>query len=203
MNNWSPAFIRNSVYRGDLLRLAGGLLLTCVVMACWSSAAGLAIGIWSRRAAPINTALFLFAALVVEVAGAERAFGIAPILSHARERGVNGPVFAGAFYRVYFPLIIETVLVLLPAFWGLRRCVKTPALPPLRRVLLISAAFAASGSVLLQTRVLGSPPLGFPCRCFGEHRSFHFSNSRRNAGRPFTSRLNRAAPKCFLRENYT
>ncbi len=161
MSNWSPAFIQNAVYRDDLLRLAAGFLLTCVVMACWSSAAGLAIGISSRRAAPINTALFLIASLVMQVVGAERVFGIAPILAHAREHGVNGPVFAVLFYRVPFPIIIQTVLVLLPALWGLRLCVKTPA-PQLRRVFLISAALAAAGFALLQTRALGAPTVGLP-----------------------------------------
>jgi hypothetical protein len=173
MSNWSPAFIRNAVYRGDLLRLAGGFLLTCMVMTCWSSAAGLAIGVSSRRAAPINTALFLFASLVMQVVGAERVLGIAPILAHARERGVNGPVFAVLFYRVTFPIIIQTVVVLLPFLWGLRHCVNTPA-PQLRRVLLIGAVLATAGLAILQTRVLRSPTLGFPLRCFEQHRSFRF-----------------------------
>ena len=77
-------------------------------------------------------------------------------------------MFAGAFYREVFPLIVHTVLVLLPSVWGMRSGLRLAALPlPLQTMLWASSALAMTtlamqNSVWWQIRTWNVQPPQLP-----------------------------------------
>ncbi len=121
VNNWSPVFIRNARFRNDLISTAGLFLGAYLMLACWSWTVGFALGLFSRRATLLNGVLFVLVAACMELSWAPQYFSFLPSMSRGRDFGSNAAVFAEGFYRVFFPLIVQVVLVVLPAIWGMRR----------------------------------------------------------------------------------
>lgn len=111
-NNWTWLYLTNPGARGDLIVNTAGMLKQLVFFICWAWAAGFILGSVSRRAAALSGAVFCLFVVAFEQ--------FVPGLS-AAVRGRNSAVFSVAFYRVMFPFILQTVVVLLPAVWGLRR----------------------------------------------------------------------------------
>lgn len=68
-----------------------------------------------------------------------------PIFVHQHD-----PVNALIFYRVMFPLIVQAVLVLLPALWGMREGARVVRLRLWLRAILRMAAIAALVAVVIQ-----------------------------------------------------
>ena len=121
VNNWNPMFFENASFRHDLIGVCMGFLASYLMLSCGSWAAGLALGFLSRGAIAINGALFFLISLVAELPGAPlRHIALVPVFSRGRDFDNNAAVFELTFYRVALPLIVQGVLVLLPAFWGMR-----------------------------------------------------------------------------------
>jgi hypothetical protein len=126
-------------------------------LGCWSWTSGFVLGFAWRGIVRING--FLFCLML--------AFGVllgAPLYSayyeHYLHLTIGFPIFAPQhhdpvnaliFYRVMFPLIVQAVLVLLPALWGMREGAKAVRLRLWLRAILWTAAIAALVAVVIQS----------------------------------------------------
>ena len=66
----------------------------------------------------------------------------------------NAPVFALAFYRQAFPVIVQAISVVFPAFWGIRKGAGLANFRPLFRAGLWTAAIASLTVILVQNQGL-------------------------------------------------
>jgi hypothetical protein len=143
LNNWDWTYVRNTGFRLDFAHDAAVVLFEFLLLCCWSWTSGFVLGYFSRRAIWINGALFCLVLVTVELWGMPRFLGRSLLLSRADDFSPNSAVFAVAFYRQVFPLIIDTVLVLLPSLWGMRQGLRLAALSlPLQIMLWASSALA-------------------------------------------------------------
>ena len=143
LNNWDWTYVRNTGFRLDFAHDVAIVLFEFLLLSCWSWTSGFVLGYLSRRAIWINGALFCLVLVTVELWGMPRFLGRSLLLSRADDFSPNSAVFSGAFYREVFPLIVHTVLVLLPSLWGMRQGLRLAALPlPLRTMLWASSALA-------------------------------------------------------------
>ena len=62
----------------------------------------------------------------------------------------NVPVFELTFYRLIFPLIVQAVLVVVPALWGLRQGAGVVRVRPLFRAAVCAVAVATLAAMLIQ-----------------------------------------------------
>jgi hypothetical protein len=143
VNNWDPAFIENATFRHDLARIAAEVLLGYLMLACWSWTGGLALGFLSRGATPVNGVLFFLTLTLTEMLGS-------PPIQRGRDFGANTAVFTVTFYRVIFPLVVQLILILLPALWGMRQGLRLPAYSAVRRAVLRVATIATVTAIGLQ-----------------------------------------------------
>ncbi len=155
-NNLDPGLFR---YRGFWYQFAdtvAEIFKMYLSLGCWSWTTGFVLGFASRGIVRINGLLLCLTL----------AFGVllgAPLYSayyeHYRHLTTGFPIFAHqhydpvnalTFYRVMFPLIVQAVLVLLPAVWGMREAARAVGLRLWLRALLRVAAIAALVSVVIQ-----------------------------------------------------
>jgi hypothetical protein len=108
-NNWDWALVKYPGFRHDIAYYAGTYALSYLMLACSAWAGGIAVGWLSRRAISVNAALFCAVVLTTPYPKVPFAGGSS-----------NAAVFSLTFYRVVFPVIVQTALVLLPAIWGMR-----------------------------------------------------------------------------------
>lgn len=107
-NYWSPTILENAAYRHDFFQDIFGTLLEFGLLAASAWCSGLALGFASRRRLPVNGVLF---GLLLYVGGLQ-----VPAPRHS----VNSVVYEHAFYRVLYPILVQTFLVLAPSLWGMR-----------------------------------------------------------------------------------
>ncbi len=168
LNNWDWTYVRNTGFRLDFAHDVAIILFEFLLLSCWSWTSGFVLGYLSRRAIWINGALFCLVLVTVELLGMPRFLGRSLLLSRADDFSPNSAVFAGAFYREVFPLIVHTVLVLLPSLWGMRQGLRLAALPlPLQTMLWASLALAMTtlamqNSVWWQMRTWNNQPPQLP-----------------------------------------
>ncbi len=155
-NNLDPGLFR---YRGFWYQFAdtvADIFKMYLSLGCWSWTTGFVLGSASRGIVRINGLLLCLML----------AFGVllgAPLYSayyeHYLHLTIGLPIFAHqpydpvnalTFYRVMFPLIVQAVLVLLPAVWGMREAARAVRLRLWLRALLRVAAIAALISVVIQ-----------------------------------------------------
>jgi hypothetical protein len=155
-NNLDPSLFG---YRGFWYQFAdtiAEIFKMYLTLGCWSWASGFVLGSASRGIIRING--FLLCLML--------AFGVllgAPLYSayyqHYRHLAIGFPIFAHPhydpvnaliFYRVMFPLIVQAVVVLLPALWGMREGARAVRLRLLLRAILWTAAFTALVAVVIQ-----------------------------------------------------
>jgi hypothetical protein len=141
-NNWTWAYVDNAGLRLDLARHSVGFVVECITLISWSWTAGFVLGSLSRRATWANGALFCVL-LFADPLG-----NITTFLSRQ-----NSAVFALTVYRVGFPLILRTVLVVIPAVWGMYHGVRQTTLP-LRRTIPWALAIIAMTVWLARTGLL-------------------------------------------------
>jgi hypothetical protein len=97
-----------------------------MILACWSWIVGFAIGALSRRATAVNVAAFCLLLLLEQFAGVPLVFG---------DYHPNG---------VLFPFVIQLILVLLPAVWGMWQGFQAMAFrAPVRAALWLAAMLSA------------------------------------------------------------
>jgi hypothetical protein len=107
--NWDWTLAGSGAFRHQLAAVCSELGAACLQLAAWSWVSGFTIGLFSRGAARGNLAMF--AVLLV----------LSPHTAKtARDFHNNAAVFASGFYRLLFPLVVQFVMVLLPAIWGMR-----------------------------------------------------------------------------------
>jgi len=116
--------------------------------ACWAWTGGFVLGAVSQKIVQTNRLLFSLLPLLGTVPGAplyetfywqylHRSFGTPSV-------GVlNAPVFALAFYRQVLPVIVQTILVVIPALWGIRKSAGMTNFRPALRGLIWIAALAS------------------------------------------------------------
>ena len=158
-NNLDPSLFR---YRGFWYQFAdtvAEIFKMYLTLGCWSWTSGFVLGSASRGI--IRVKGFLFCLML--------AFGVllgAPLYlayyeasyEHYLHLTIGFPIFAHqhydpvnalTFYRIVFPLIVQAVLVLLPALWGMREGARAVRLRPLLRMILWTAAIAALVGVVI------------------------------------------------------
>ena len=115
LDNWTWLFLEIPGARRDLFLLAGRAALGALALAGVSWASGFVLGALSRRTAWVTLLLFAFAVLL----------GTAGTTTMTRANsflnGLNGGVLAMPFYAVVFPRLARAILVIVPAWLGLRR----------------------------------------------------------------------------------
>jgi len=105
-NNWDWAILDNPAFWLILAPYAAKILLAYLILSCVACASGFALGSVSRQAVYTNAALFCLVVLI-----------LGPPSRHIVN---NQAVFSLTFYSAIFPLIVQTMLVLLPSLWGMR-----------------------------------------------------------------------------------
>ena len=118
VNNTDATLLRNAGFWHGALEYSWTIGKFGIVLFCCSWACGRLIAQSSRQARLSVGMLFLITSFFVNIIG---------IPSHARASLAhtndkyfpNGPVFAHTFYRVWFPLIIYAITVLVPLFLGI------------------------------------------------------------------------------------
>lgn len=142
---WSQTILENTAYRHDFLRYVGITLLNYGMLAGAAWIVGFALGFVCRRSLPLNAVVFGVLLFFAEILYAPRSpvwmvYALADLLRFFRPLGfarrhplyelsilgrnyfsVDAVVFEHAFYRAIFPLLVQTVLVLLPSLWGMRQ----------------------------------------------------------------------------------
>jgi hypothetical protein len=140
-NNWDWGIVGGTGFQHDIVRFGAGVLLSYLTLVCYSWAVGFIVGSLSRRAIPVNGAVFCLMLLLNGL------FGDSLLFRRARDFNPNGAVFDRAFYRVIFPWIVQTVLVLLPSLWGMREGFRVAALRPLFRAILWTSVIASLAAI--------------------------------------------------------
>ena len=108
-NNWTWTYVTNPAFRLDLIHHSFTISKQYLTLFCCSWTCGLMLGVLSRRAIPVIAAIFCLVLLARGIIGTPQLRG------HGHEA-----VFSLVFYNVIFPLIVLTMLVLLPVLWGMR-----------------------------------------------------------------------------------
>jgi hypothetical protein len=118
VNNTDAALLRNAGFWNGALEYSWTIGKFGIVLFCCSWACGRLIAQLSRKARLSVGMLFLITSFFVNIIGIPshaRAF-----LVHTNDKYFpNGAVFALSFYRVWFPLIIYAITVLVPLFLGI------------------------------------------------------------------------------------
>ena len=120
VNNWTWAYVESPGARRDLLDVGTRVCLNDLALIGWSWTTGFALGSLSRRTLWVTATLFCLVVFVV--------FGFSSGTT-ARANPFNAAVFSLPFYRVRYPWLVLTGLVLLPAMWGMRRSRRSASLP--------------------------------------------------------------------------
>lgn len=156
VNNWHLSFINTAGFWSVLAESAWGICVGFITLACLSWTAGFILGTASRRNLRMNGFLFccmlVFGALLIAPQHLHYWQALLmkrfPALPDGHRYHDTDAVFALAFYRGIFPLILETILVLLPAIWGMRRA-RRFAEPHLLTNLMIWTAVVGTVLVML------------------------------------------------------
>ncbi len=120
VNNWTWAYVESPGARRDLLDVGTRVCLNDLALIGWSWTTGFALGSLSRRTLWVTATLFCLVVLVV--------FGLSSGTT-ARANPFNAAVFSLPFYRIVYPWLVLTGLVLLPGVWGMRRSRRSALLP--------------------------------------------------------------------------
>jgi hypothetical protein len=123
VNNWTWGYLESPGARRDLLHYSASFSLDYFTLFCWSWTSGYVLGSLSRRTIAVNGALFcvvLFGELLAVP---------------QRHNPANAAVFSLTFYSMVFPLMLRTMLVLVPVLWGMQRGARRSPLPLLPTLL--------------------------------------------------------------------
>jgi hypothetical protein len=129
VNNWHLSFINTAEFWSVLAESAWGISIGFLTLACFSWTGGFVLGAASRRTVLMNGFLFcsMLALGALLIAPQYLHYWQAVLMQRYPPRPDGHPyhdtdaVFAFTFYRAVFPLILQAILVLIPAIWGMRR----------------------------------------------------------------------------------
>jgi len=119
-NNWDWALLKDAGFWREFANSVTFVLANCITLVCWAWTAGFVLGSMSRKIVPVYGLLFclmlVFGALLV----APRYFAyLVQYIDRPVSPDEGDPVFALAFYRVMFPLMVQAVLVAVPSLLGM------------------------------------------------------------------------------------
>jgi hypothetical protein len=146
-NNWDWALLQHRAFWITLAQTIELLSPGALALLCLSWAAGFMLGTLSRRTLPVNGALFCFVLLFGEFVAVPRYLEFQlnffqNTLGQDIHLHENDPVSSLMFYKIVFPLLVQIVLVLLPAVWGMYKSFRGTAVPLLLRTILFAPALA-------------------------------------------------------------
>ncbi len=149
LNNLDWSYLQHRAFWIILAQTIPSLLLNNVALICLSWTIGSVLGALSRRAIPINGALFCLVLLFGELVAApwyaqlQQHLFLGALGRHgANHLHDNDAVFALTFYRVMFPLLVQVILVLLPSLWGICNGLGMIRMPLLLRAIIWAPAIA-------------------------------------------------------------
>jgi len=121
-NNWDAALTQNSGFWRLLTETATSVFISYVTLACLSWTGGFVLGSLSRARSALNSLLFCLILFLGQIIGAPlySAFLDGKLFGGLHLLDVNAPVFEVSFYRVVLPVMVQIVLVAIPALWGFR-----------------------------------------------------------------------------------
>lgn len=121
-NNWDAVLTQNPGFWRLFAETAGSVFISYLTLACWSWTGGFVLGSLSRGMIALNSVLLCAVLFFGEIIGAPRysAFLDGKLFGGLHLPDVNAPVFEVSFYRVVLPVIVQIVLVAIPAIWGFR-----------------------------------------------------------------------------------
>jgi len=119
VNNWTWGYVESAGARSDFVNAVSAILLTYICLLCWSWTTGFVLGSISGRSIGVTGLLFCVAVFV----------GTLGTTSTGRANPGNAAVFQLAFYGVWFPWILRTFLVVIPALRGMQKGFRNGSLP--------------------------------------------------------------------------
>jgi hypothetical protein len=155
LNNLDWALMRNSGFWFVLGETASNFGITCLVLACWSWSAGFLIGRLPNAILRAGRNAFIVLLAASFLADAPALFIHYWFFWHGLPLRPSlpdyiAPVTANIFYHLFFPWIVLTILVILPAFSGIRQGDGSLLLGRKKRVVLMSAAGISVLTMLTQ-----------------------------------------------------
>jgi hypothetical protein len=121
-NNWDAALTQNPGFWRLFAETAASVFIAYLTLACWSWTGGFVIGSGSRAMGALNSLSLCLILFFGEIIGAPRysAFVHDKLFTDLHLPDSNAAVFDVSFYRVVLPVIVQIVLVAIPALWGYR-----------------------------------------------------------------------------------
>ena len=142
-NNWDWALVKDAGFWHEFAASITFVLLSCLTLVCSSWTAGFVIGSISRRIIPAYGVLFCLMLVLGALFGAPRYLAyLVQFVHRPSSPDQEDPIFALAFYRAMFPLMVQAVLVAVPSLWGMRQGAGVGRFPALLRMVLWSVAIS-------------------------------------------------------------
>lgn len=150
-NNWDAALTHNPGFWRLFAESMASVFIAYLTLACWSWSGGFVLGSLSRAMSALNSLLLSLILFFGEIIGAPRysAFVHEKLFAGLRLPDSNAAVFELGIYRVVLPVIVQIVLVAIPALWGFRVATGIGKLRQLLRTALWAAAIATLALVFM------------------------------------------------------
>jgi hypothetical protein len=121
-NNWDWALLKDAGFWHEFAASVTFVFVSCFTLVCWSWTAGFMLGSMSRKIVPVYGLLFCLMLVAGALLVAPRYLAyLVQLMDRPVSPDEEDPVFALAFYRAVFPLIIQAVLVAVPSLLGMRQ----------------------------------------------------------------------------------
>ena len=141
VNAWTWGFLESPGARRDLAHYSADIFRSFSTLVCWSWTTGFVIGSLARRTIWVNGTLFTIVLFGELLAGPHH------------HNPFNPLVFSLTFYRAVLPPLLCTVLIFLPALWGMHKAFRLANLPPLRTILWAAAIATMTGLAIRDLEV--------------------------------------------------
>lgn len=121
-NNWDAALTQHPGFWRLFAETAVSVFISYLTLACWSWTGGFVLGSLSGAMDALNSLLLCVILFFGEIIGAPRysAFFHRNVFGELHLPDPNAAIFEVSFYRVVLPVIVQIVLVAVPALWGFR-----------------------------------------------------------------------------------
>jgi hypothetical protein len=156
-NNWGWELTKYPGFWRVMGESAESVALWYLTLACCAWTCGFVLGSVSRGMGRIDGVVLCLTLLFGELFGAPRYFSLVEdrlhrVVSVPALPDGNAVVFAVMFYRVMLPLIVQAVLVAIPALWGMRQADNATKLAPWLRIIMWAAAVATLTGMVIGER---------------------------------------------------
>lgn len=150
-NNWDAALTQNPGFWHLFAETMASVFISYLTLACWSWTGGFVLGSLSRAMSALNSFLLCGILFCGEIIGAPSysAFFHHKLFRDLHLPDPNAAIFDVSFYRVVLPVVMQIVLVAIPALWGFRLAIGMGKLRRLVSTGLWLAAIATLAVVLM------------------------------------------------------